>query len=176
MVKNIFMKLENSSKISDYQHENLNEKKKNSVFSYENCEAFREKLPFNNNIDIKEKRYSEKNSSLKLEKFKEILEGPNVNIKLPKKKINTEEDKRFFKEKIRQKQKTELCKNWVLYNDCYFKDTCSFAHGEEELRLKETPINYKTQICKSFFEKGFCVYGGRCHYSHKRKYIKNIYN
>jgi len=121
-----------------------------------------------------EKRFSENNNSEKFKYFQEEFVGPNVNIKFPKKKIKTEEDKKYLREKIKTKQKTELCKNWVLYNDCFFKETCSFAHGEEELRSKNIPFNYKTQICKSFFEKSYCVYGNRCHYSHKIRYILNL--
>jgi len=98
-----------------------------------------------------------------------IKSGPNVNIKLPKKNFNSKEEREFFKNLIVHKQKTELCKNWILYNDCYFKDTCSFAHGEKDLRVSATPLNYKTKICKAFAEKFFCNYGNRCHYSHQVK-------
>ncbi len=96
-----------------------------------------------------------------------IKNAPNVNIKLPKKTFNSKEDREFFKNLIVHKQKTELCKNWILYNDCYFKETCSFGHGEKDLRTTITPINYKTKICKAFFEKFFCSYGNRCHFSHQ---------
>lgn len=94
--------------------------------------------------------------------------GPNVNLKVPKRFAPTAEEKEFFKKKIKITKKTELCKNWQLYNDCYFKDNCSFAHGESELRAKYTGSNwkYKTKICKTFIEKMYCPFGNRCQYRH----------
>jgi hypothetical protein len=41
----------------------------------------------------------------------------------------------LYKTKNKDEKKTELCKNWAIYHDCYFKDECSFAHGMDELRL-----------------------------------------
>ena len=100
--------------------------------------------------------------------------GPNVNIKVPKKSyFYSIEERTYFNQKLKFKQKTEvyfrfnqLCKNWVLYNDCYFKDTCSFAHGEKELRYNLNIDQYKTKICHSFSKKMYCSYGLRCQYSH----------
>lgn len=58
----------------------------------------------------------------------------------------------------------------MLYNDCYFKETCSFAHGEKELRNKtEGADKYKTKICKMFGENYYCPYGQRCIYLHTMK-------
>ena len=59
-----------------------------------------------------------------------------------------------------------LCKNWVLYNNCYFKDICSFAHGEKELRFDSNVEAYKTKVCKKFQDLGYCNYGNRCQYLH----------
>lgn len=97
--------------------------------------------------------------------------GPNVNIKFPKKGERSEEQKEFFKQKITKTKKTELCKNWELFGDCYYKDNCSFAHGELELRNKLLVNNngnqkYKTKPCRSFIEKSFCPFGNRCQYTH----------
>ena len=80
--------------------------------------------------------------------------------------MNSKEEKHFIHEKIKIKKKTELCKNWELYNDCYFKDECSFAHGIEELRTNNNLCGYKTKICKSFTEKSYCSFGQRCTYKH----------
>lgn len=61
----------------------------------------------------------------------------------------------------------QLCKNWELYSDCYFRKTCSFAHGEKELRINnESMPKYKTKICKMFREKSYCSFGNRCIYQH----------
>lgn len=95
--------------------------------------------------------------------------GPNVNIKFLRKSDPTLEEKEFFKKKIKLTKKTEMCKNWSLFKDCYFKDKCSFAHGEAELRPKkefETNVKYKTKICKSFVERNYCQFGQRCQYNH----------
>jgi hypothetical protein len=104
--------------------------------------------------------------------------GPNVNFKVSKKCNPTKEEKEFFKRKIKTTKKTELCKNWELYKDCYFKDNCSFAHGEAELRTKNVDKNkkYKTKICKAFVETMHCVFGARCQYSHKPKKSKSSYS
>lgn len=97
--------------------------------------------------------------------------GPNVNIKLPKNLNRSEEQKEFFKRKINKTKKTELCKNWEIFNDCYYKDKCSFAHGENELRNKtffknEKNNKYKTKPCRTFLEKTYCPFGNRCQYTH----------
>ena len=95
-----------------------------------------------------------------------LNEGPNINLKYFKKKYDTEEEKHFITKKIRTKKKTELCKNWEIYHDCYFKNECSFAHGIDELRT-DTPVSgSKNRLCKSFQEKGFCLFGKRCNYRH----------
>ena len=95
-----------------------------------------------------------------------LTEGPNINLKYFKKKYDTEEEKHFITKKIRTKKKTELCKNWEIYHDCYFKNECSFAHGLDELRT-DTPVSgSKNKLCKSFQEKGVCLFGKRCNYRH----------
>jgi hypothetical protein len=111
-------------------------------------------------------------------KLQEILEGdsfclsvnigPNVNLKIPKKSQHTLQEKEYFKKKIKITKKTELCKNWELYQSCYFKDNCSFAHGENELRVKNNSNNnkFKTKMCKAFAEKKWCQFGNRCQYRH----------
>lgn len=92
--------------------------------------------------------------------------GPNINLKYFKKKYNTEEEKQFLFEKIKQKKKTELCKNYELYHDCFYKNECSFAHGIDELRQSEALPKYKTKVCKMFNEKAVCNFGMRCNYRH----------
>jgi hypothetical protein len=95
-----------------------------------------------------------------------LAEGPNINLKYFKKKYDTEEAKHFITKKIRNKKKTELCKNWEIYHDCYFKNECSFAHGLDELRNDTTVSGSKNRLCKSFHEKGVCLFGKRCNYRH----------
>ena len=93
-------------------------------------------------------------------------EGPNINLKCFKKTYDTEEEKHFITKKIRTKKKTELCKNWEIYHDCYYKNECSFAHGIDDLRKSTTVSGNKNTLCKSFQEKGFCPFGKRCNYRH----------
>ena len=95
-----------------------------------------------------------------------LNEVPNINLKYFKKKYDTEEAKHFITKKIRNKKKTELCKNWEIYHDCYFKNECSFAHGLDELRNDTTVSGSKNRLCKSFHEKGVCLFGKRCNYRH----------
>ena len=95
--------------------------------------------------------------------------GPNINLKINYKRYSNQKEKEFFFEKIKRKKKTELCKNYELYHDCYFKDECSFAHGIEELRENIIFPSYKTKLCKSFQENKVCNFGVRCTYRHNIK-------
>ena len=98
--------------------------------------------------------------------YPRFKDGPNINLKYFKKKYVTDEEKHYITKKIRSKKKTELCKNWEIYHDCYFKNECSYAHGLDELRT-DTPVSgSKNRLCKSFQEKGFCLFGKRCNYRH----------
>lgn len=97
---------------------------------------------------------------------KNTNEGPNINLHFLKKRFSNPEEKHFFYDKIRKKKKTELCKNWELYKDCYFKNECSFAHGIEDLRQNSNLHTYRTKECKSFNENMICPFGARCNYKH----------
>lgn len=64
------------------------------------------------------------------------------------------------------KFKTEICRNWTQ-GICEFGSKCTFAHGQHELRLRETAAgNYRTKNCKQFHELGYCQYGSRCQFKH----------
>ena len=102
-------------------------------------------------------------------KSNKLREGPNINLKYFRKKCDTAEEKLFITKKIKTKRRTELCKNWEIYHDCYYKDECSFAHGKEELRIDSPIIGTKYKLCKTFQEKGFCPFGKRCNYRHLLK-------
>ncbi len=92
--------------------------------------------------------------------------GPNINLKIYHKRYSNQKEKEFFLEKIKRKKKTELCKNYELYHDCYYGDNCCFAHGIEELRDTILVPSYKTKICKNFLEDKVCNFGIRCSYHH----------
>ena len=95
--------------------------------------------------------------------------GPNINLKIHHKRYSNQKEKEFFLAKIKRKKKTELCKNYEIYHDCYYKDQCCFAHGEDELRDNLIFSSYKTKMCKSFQENYICNFGIRCSYKHKIK-------
>jgi hypothetical protein len=73
---------------------------------------------------------------------------------------------------FRTKWKTEICRNWEMYGQCKFGDSCAFAHGDSELKKRKLTFNYKTKPCKQFFELGYCSYGCRCQFSHKKEDFK----
>ena len=140
---------------------NESEKKKNEneeVFSDKSLEE--ETIPdedFNNAKKQRTKLMSCPNVERK---------GPNINLKINHKRYSNQKEKEFFFEKIKRKKKTELCKNFELYHDCYYKDECCFAHGIEELRENIIFPSYKTKQCKSFQDEKVCNFGIRCTYKH----------
>ena len=111
------------------------------------------------------KKIEERNEKCKSCNFFKI-EGPNINLKCFRKRYSTEKKKKKKNKKKKIKKKTELCKNWEIYHDCFYKDECSFAHGIEELRQNFFFFCYKCRLCKSFNERSYCTFGQRCNYRH----------
>jgi len=78
-----------------------------------------------------------------------------------------------WEEKILEQQKfkaelfkTEMCRSWAKFGLCPYANSCRFAHGYRELRMKPKPHwKYKTEMCKKFLA-GFCPYGSRCSFVH----------
>ena len=101
-------------------------------------------------------KYKPKNKKLKLKK--NALE-----------KVDIEEEKRKD-----PKYKTELCKTFMENNFCQYGNKCRFAHGDEELVIKEKINNYKRKLCKSFYNDGFCTYGIRCNFQHDQRKLSDI--
>ena len=93
-------------------------------------------------------------------------EGPNINLHFMKKRFSNPEEKHFFYDKIKKKKKTELCKNWEMYKDCFYGDECCFAHGMADLRQTTNLPTYRTKECKTFNESMTCPFGTRCNYKH----------
>merc|ERR1719228_2772550 len=63
--------------------------------------------------------------------------------------------------------KTEVCRSWSELGYCPYGDSCQFAHGAQELRVR--PMihkKYKTVRCKKFLA-GHCPYGTRCCFVHR---------
>ncbi|CAG9335398.1 unnamed protein product [Blepharisma stoltei] len=66
------------------------------------------------------------------------------------------------------KYKTELCRNWIS-GFCEFGDKCAFAHGDEQLRLKEAaPEPVKIKKCVNYFEVGYCLLNSKCPFRHEK--------
>ena len=149
------LSLQNSMRIKEPESSN-----------YENIDDFSDKsfeeetIP-DEDFDKTKKKRSKLMSCPNVEK-----RGPNINLKINYKRYSNQKEKEFFFEKIKRKKKTELCKNYELYHDCYYKNECSFAHGIEELRENIIFPSYKTKICKSFQENKVCNFGIRCTYRH----------
>ena len=70
---------------------------------------------------------------------------------------------------FKTKWNTEICRNWEMYGECKYGNSCAFAHGDSELKTRKLSFNYKTKACKQFFELGYCSYGIRCQFSHKKE-------
>jgi len=72
--------------------------------------------------------------------------------------------------------KTEICRNYKEKGTCLYGDLCQFAHGRDELRMKDRHMNvsqdvvrhnkYKTKLCQKFWIAGYCAYGSRCNFIH----------
>ena len=71
--------------------------------------------------------------------------------------------------KVDPKYKTEICKKFQSTGYCPYGYKCRFAHGKQELLMKQKGKNYKKRPCKTFFEKGYCPYGSRCNFRHDEK-------
>ena len=130
--------------------------------------------------EIKEEKSTKKKINKTYNKLSSMPEldsniGPNINLKITQKRYSNRKEKEYFFEKIKRKKKTELCNNYEMFHDCYYKNECSFAHGIEELRENFNEIPSKIQKCISFEKKGFCPFGIRCNYIHYIKFIFIFY-
>lgn len=130
-------------------------------FTYDNTET----IPDEEFTQERNKKFRDKLISWPNSKNSNQI-GPNINLHFAKKRFSNQEEKNYFFNKIKKKKKTELCKNWELYHDCFYKDECSFAHGIEELRQNLSLPSYKTKECKTFQETKICAFGTRCNYRH----------
>lgn len=73
------------------------------------------------------------------------------------------------------KYKTELCRKWEETGKCPYGKKCRFAHGKQELCVKDISSNYKRKPCKSFINVGFCLYGSRCSFKHDERTLDDIF-
>ena len=65
-----------------------------------------------------------------------------------RKNFKNAEERHQFKSQYEIKKKTELCRNFEIYGKCKFGDSCSYAHGRDELQKKtHVPTNFKTKLC-----------------------------
>ncbi|CAB4255678.1 similar to Saccharomyces cerevisiae YDR151C CTH1 Member of the CCCH zinc finger family [Maudiozyma barnettii] len=66
----------------------------------------------------------------------------------------------------KQLYKTELCESFTTKGHCKYGNKCQFAHGLEELKLKERRSNFRTKPCVNWAKLGYCPYGKRCCFKH----------
>jgi len=103
------------------------------------------------------------------------INNNNNKSKKIKMKKNALDPVDFEEEKRKDpKYKTELCKSWIETHFCAYGNKCRFAHGKEELVVKNQNSNYKKKSCKSFIKYGFCPYGSRCNFKHDSKKLEDI--
>lgn len=83
----------------------------------------------------------------------------NIPKKLSQKETNPEQINK-------QLYKTELCESFTTKGTCKYGNKCQFAHGLEELKLKERRSNFRTKPCVNWAKLGYCPYGKRCCFKH----------
>ena len=82
------------------------------------------------------------------------------------------------------KYKTTLCKHFDTPQGCSYGQKCQFAHGPNELRIKDAQLapiiknqnnilNYKIVKCKNWERDGTCKYGSLCTFAHGNSEIRN---
>lgn len=144
----------------------LEEKKTQEELTYENL-----------GISMKNKTKTQRKESLYSDTESTSNEEKNENEKENVQKTPFEKNKEFHgtKKDFDIKQKTELCRNFMMKGECKYGDKCAYAHGYHELRAKVTNTTaFRTKNCKKFFENGYCPYGSRCQFRHQFK--SNIIN
>jgi hypothetical protein len=68
--------------------------------------------------------------------------------KTNKKQFNNAEERIQFRQTYEAKKKTELCRNFEMYGTRRYGNTCSYAHGVEQLQKKtHLPSNFMTKLC-----------------------------
>lgn len=105
--------------------------------------------------------------------------NPNLNAELMLKLVELKKKtliKNIIEEenKFDPKYKTELCKKFQNTGHCPYGFKCRFAHGNEELIVKNQGANYKKKPCKTFQEKGYCPYGSRCSFQHDERKFSEV--
>ena len=82
------------------------------------------------------------------------------------------------------KYKTILCKHFDTPQGCSYGQKCQFAHGPNELRIKDVQyapiiknqnniLNYKIVKCKNWERDGTCKYGSLCTFAHGNSDVRN---
>ena len=95
--------------------------------------------------------------------------------KRPKMKKDANEAVDFEEEKRKDpKYKTEICKSWAQTHCCIYGNKCRFAHGVNDLVVRDKIEHYKQKECQSFYNNGFCLYGSRCNFLHFNKHLNDI--
>merc|ERR1712226_634598 len=78
-----------------------------------------------------------------------------------------------------ENQKTILCKYFLL-GKCKHGDKCTFAHGNQELRvtakdlINDNSSLKKTKLCRNLFENGVCQFGPKCVFAHGLTELQSV--
>mmetsp|Transcript_87009 Transcript_87009/g.106709 ORF Transcript_87009/g.106709 Transcript_87009/m.106709 type:complete len:120 (+) Transcript_87009:1-360(+) len=62
--------------------------------------------------------------------------------------------------------KKVMCKHYEQSGVCPYGNSCTFAHGPQDLGGKGGKSNYKTVMCKFYQQQGFCPRGDSCTFAH----------
>lgn len=69
-------------------------------------------------------------------------------MKRPCKVFNNSQERTKFNQRIMIKKKTELCETFMNRGQCPYGQSCSFAHGYNELQKKtHLSWNHKVKAC-----------------------------
>ena len=125
---------------------------------------------FNKELDEDIKDISNKSGKYIPNKEKEYRENNEIINKFNKENSHKKRSEPFKSTAtdFKIKYKTELCKYYEINGYCKYGDSCAYAHGKENLRVKITNTTfYRTKKCVQFFQQGYCPYGNRCQFAHQ---------
>ena len=74
--------------------------------------------------------------------------------------------------------KTRLCRNWIQTAKCRYRDTCHFAHGQDELTYEAVAAYgdmFKSKNCRTFYSQKTCMYGAGCMFRHEHHIFHQLH-
>jgi len=101
-----------------------------------------------------------------MQRHSELKQSLNVFRRSPFSSFGDQSKNRRLNTQLKDYYKTAICRRWKELSYCPYGETCRFAHGWRELRMR--PKKHKknnNDTCKKFIA-GCCPYGSRCNFSH----------